>query len=880
MAEQITSLTLKINVKSVTEVNKQLDFFCKKSKESAAAINTLGSSTEKNLRFSEKYTQLLVKNIKAIELNSKVLEKQNEELKILSKVISPVNDELYNLLLTQNRLSRNNGSDFFDAHSLKFYDEMIESSQNSLLELIEIQKDFSASNDQMKVTLSSLSDQIKELSEQSQKSKNPLLSFAEYGAEIGALFKNPIASIVGTIAEIGIVVGNDLISYFSKSTTATETLRKAQESLYNVIKINKDGIASFTNEIIKLDKINPKLAQATVEVAKQDANQTLSSLKETLKQYFAKDKVNIFNDMDFIKKNQQNPGGSYKSGSSILDEENRQQVQEEIERRKQKIENEAQILAKKFNTEKQLVLEIYQKIFDILSTKDSVSSSKKLNDLAVFVSDLKFKAGEEDDSLNDLIKLLNGLVVKSHDAVVSLNTLNDYNGNPNPNPNPTNNNINSFNHTPKQNLLESNREVEKSLQIQLLSLKEQNTTVQNITTERKKYLEFQAQIKMLEEETDKSKLTAEERYLLANKLSLSLQYEKNAAIAEEINALNKAQQIKENISETISQYKNSIADKKATFGMSSAESAQYSERIELERRKEKDLDPSNHLTSEDIVSITQDYISAANLLEQRYALDDTQKSDWIMGLKTGLTEFAETSSDVFSAAKGFAQNTMGSMANMMTQLVTTGKANFNEFARSILINIIEIINKLILARVIQTALGWMGFGGGAGKATGGLQDAYSGGEIRGYAMGGNVGYALNPGGFTGRGNKYQPAGIVHKGEFVFTKEATKRIGVNTLYALMNDKKQEYASGGYVDVGQASPIAFTRQSNQSTSAVNVSANIAVNMSSENNSVTTTKNNIDAKAVEAQVGAVIQQRMNEMMKKLVSPGGDLYNVMHAR
>ena len=49
------------------------------------------------------------------------------------------------------------------------------------------------------------------------------------------------------------------------------------------------------------------------------------------------------------------------------------------------------------------------------------------------------------------------------------------------------------------------------------------------------------------------------------------------------------------------------------------------------------------------------------------------------------------------------------------------------------------------------------------------------------------------GGYTGDGGKYQPAGTVHRGEFVFTKEATSRIGVKNLYALMKG----YANGGAV-----------------------------------------------------------------------------------
>lgn len=52
------------------------------------------------------------------------------------------------------------------------------------------------------------------------------------------------------------------------------------------------------------------------------------------------------------------------------------------------------------------------------------------------------------------------------------------------------------------------------------------------------------------------------------------------------------------------------------------------------------------------------------------------------------------------------------------------------------------------------------------------------------------------GGYTGDGGKYQPAGIVHAGEFVFTKEQTKRAGVRNLYA-MAEALAGYAKGGLV-----------------------------------------------------------------------------------
>lgn len=58
------------------------------------------------------------------------------------------------------------------------------------------------------------------------------------------------------------------------------------------------------------------------------------------------------------------------------------------------------------------------------------------------------------------------------------------------------------------------------------------------------------------------------------------------------------------------------------------------------------------------------------------------------------------------------------------------------------------------------------------------------------------------GGFTGPGGKHEPAGVVHRGEYVFSQEATRRIGVGNLEA-MHRRAKGYASGGYVG-GSASP----------------------------------------------------------------------------
>ncbi|MDX0870578.1 tail length tape measure protein [Sinorhizobium medicae] len=64
------------------------------------------------------------------------------------------------------------------------------------------------------------------------------------------------------------------------------------------------------------------------------------------------------------------------------------------------------------------------------------------------------------------------------------------------------------------------------------------------------------------------------------------------------------------------------------------------------------------------------------------------------------------------------------------------------------------------------------------------------------AASGGIGL-FDKGGFTGTGGKYTPAGIVHKGEYVFDAAAVSRIGVPTLERLRG-----YANGGMVGAPRA------------------------------------------------------------------------------
>ncbi|HEM6873046.1 TPA: phage tail length tape measure family protein [Citrobacter koseri] len=81
----------------------------------------------------------------------------------------------------------------------------------------------------------------------------------------------------------------------------------------------------------------------------------------------------------------------------------------------------------------------------------------------------------------------------------------------------------------------------------------------------------------------------------------------------------------------------------------------------------------------------------------------------------------------------------------------------------------------------------------------------------------DVGFAV--GGFTGPGGKYQPAGIVHKGEYVFDQAATNRIGVSNLEALRN--------GGSLDATLSKPGFGTGAQNVNNNSNAMTLNAPIN-----------------------------------------------------
>jgi lambda family phage tail tape measure protein len=140
-------------------------------------------------------------------------------------------------------------------------------------------------------------------------------------------------------------------------------------------------------------------------------------------------------------------------------------------------------------------------------------------------------------------------------------------------------------------------------------------------------------------------------------------------------------------------------------------------------------------------------------------------------LNTKNQQVSKSTEGLQNAEKFFAEGFTSSLSGLLTGTQTLQGA------------IQSLINSLIDA-ALQAAL--LGKGPLAGLF-GGAKSSGIFGAIFGFA----------DGGYTGDGGKYQPAGVVHRGEYVFSKQAVGRIGVGNLDAAHRSALKGFASGGYV-----------------------------------------------------------------------------------
>lgn len=399
-------------------------------------------------------------------------------------------------------------------------------------------------------------------------------------------------------------------------------------------------------------------------------------------------------------------------------------------------------------------------------------------------------------------------------------------------------------------------------QARVAALREQATVTLAMTDQEKQLAKFTQQIADLKSKTI---LTADQKSLLARSGEITASLQLEAQLSRENVERKKATEALKKMEEYTASIVAKNKQNQERFGLTSKQAGRVDQETQLDNTFRKDTKGIND--AEQLAKITAEYNKAKAELHAGFEQEDLNEGDWLAGMTQGLEQYGETANNVFSATAQLAQTTMGSMTSMATQMMTTGSANVKQFATNFLTSIVDIINRLLIAQAIQAAMGWMSGGASAGAgAVGGAASSASTG-----AMGMSTSFrAYDVGGYTGDGGKFEPKGVVHGGEFVFTKEATNRIGIDNLYKMMRG----YADGGLVSnaVTATAPM-LGMQGGGTNITVGIGDVVIMSDSQKQNNATSS---LGAEvAIQKQLKSTITTTIGEQLR---IPGTPLWNAVN--
>lgn len=206
------------------------------------------------------------------------------------------------------------------------------------------------------------------------------------------------------------------------------------------------------------------------------------------------------------------------------------------------------------------------------------------------------------------------------------------------------------------------------------------------------------------------------------------------------------------------------------------------------------------------------------------------QGDWRKGASSAFQNYLEQARDVAGQTRSLFTNAFSSMEDAVVNFAMTGKFSFADFTKSILADMVRIETQRAASGLLGSLVSWgataasayFGGGGGNGMEAGsaGAVSSNLGASQAGYSSA----YGFSDGGYTGAGGKYDPAGIVHAGEFVLRREVVSQPGMLDYLSALNSR-------GYADGGLVSPVPVPRQvsgRSQSGASISVSAPVSLVM----------------------------------------------------
>jgi tape measure domain-containing protein len=174
--------------------------------------------------------------------------------------------------------------------------------------------------------------------------------------------------------------------------------------------------------------------------------------------------------------------------------------------------------------------------------------------------------------------------------------------------------------------------------------------------------------------------------------------------------------------------------------------------------------------------------------------------------------------------------------------------------------VIQSLGKSLLKAALQGAL----------MGSGPFGKLFGGGTFG--ALFGGLGFS--EGGYTGTGGKYEPAGVVHRGEVVWSQSDIRRAGGVATVEAMRLGARGYADGGLVGSAPPLPSPGRLGDVSNRNAVNQNVNVTVNAQGGD-----AKQNSD---LADQIGKRVQQELRAMigdeMKRQTRPNGMLREALN--
>ncbi|WP_407239459.1 phage tail tape measure protein [Escherichia coli] len=319
-----------------------------------------------------------------------------------------------------------------------------------------------------------------------------------------------------------------------------------------------------------------------------------------------------------------------------------------------------------------------------------------------------------------------------------------------------------------------------ALETELRTLEKHSGVNEKISQQRRDLWEAENQYVVLKEAATKRQLSEQEKSLLAHEKE-TLEYKRQ--LAELGDKIEHQKRLNE-LAQQAARFEQQQSAKQAAISAKARGLTDRQAQRESEEQRLREVYGDNPAA----------LAKATSALKNTWSAEEQLRGSWMAGMKSGWGEWAESATDSFSQVKNAATQTFDGIAQNMAAMLTGSEQNWRGFTRSVLSMLTEIFLKQAMVGIVgeYRQRHWRGCW-------------WRRIRVRRYSHSGCGGeLPFRDRGIYGDGGKYEPAGIVHRGEFVFTKEATSRIGVGNLYRLMRG----YAEGGYVG-GAGSPAQMRR-----------------------------------------------------------------------